>query len=557
MKGATAVAKILKVEGVPFVTGYPGGGPNSVVAQIINESKAQGIRTILPRSERGGVNIADAYARVSGKVGVVALYEGPGVENAFSGVAQANSDGSPLLVLGGQARRLNLGMSTPNNDVDSPYIFYRSVKWIERVNLAQQIPTFLRRAFTYLRTGKPGPIYLDMVFDTATEEFDDDLFDYTESIKGWKSCGDPRDVEVAVRAFLAAKNPIIYAGEGALYADATDELLEFAELVQAPVMTTLKAKGAISESHPLSIGAGGSSGGHDLWRHFVGKADLVFAIGASLSIGPGAGLSKGLTIIQSTNSEQHLNKDYRVTHAIVGDSKLVLRQMIDEAREQLGGSGRSPDTALTAEIASVKEAWLKKWMPLLTSDEIPINPYRAVWDISKALDHKTTIMTHDAGWPRDQIAPFWETPVPRGYLGWGHHSTLGFGVSALIGAKLAEPDKISAGWIGDGALGENGLEFETAVRNKIPILVLITNNSGLGHYVKDTPDHYEYFGDYAKVAEGLGGYGERVEKPDEIIPAINRAKKAMAEGQAALLDIITVSEYKMKYPKPAIGAGEG
>jgi acetolactate synthase-1/2/3 large subunit len=154
------------------------------------------------------------------------------------------------------------------------------------------------------------------------------------------------------------------------------------------------------------------------------------------------------------------------------------------------------------------------------------------------------------------MAPFWETPVPRGYLGWGHHSTLGFSVSALIGAKLAEPNKISAGWIGDGALGENGLEFETAVRNEIPILVLITNNSGLGHYVKDTPGHYEYYGDYAKIAQALGGYGERVEKPDEIIPAINRAKEAMAQGQPALLDIITASEYKMRYPKPATGAGE-
>jgi thiamine pyrophosphate-dependent acetolactate synthase large subunit-like protein len=555
MKGSTAIAKILKVEGIPFVTGYPGGGPNSIVAQTINESKAQGIRTILPRTERGGVNIADGYARVSGKVGVVALYEGPGVENAFAGVAQANSDGSPLLVLGGQTTRLNLGMNNPNNDVDAPYIFYRSVKWVERVNLARQIPTFLRRAFTYMRTGRPGPVYLDMVFDIAAEQFDDALFDYNEPVKGWKSCGDPRDVEVAVRAFLGAKNPIIYAGEGVLYAEASDELLEFAELVQAPVMTTLKAKGAIPEGHPLSIGGGGATG-HDLWRHFVGKADLVFAIGASLSVGPGARFVKGLKIIQSTVSELPINKDYRVTHAIMGDAKLVLRQMIDEAKKQLGGQGRRPNEALTAEIASVKEAWLKKWMPLLTSNETPINPYRAVWDICNALDHRTTIMTHDAGWPRDQIAPFWETPVPRGYLGWGHHSTLGFSVSALIGAKLAEPNKISAGWIGDGALGENGIDFETAVRNRIPILVLISNNSGLGHYVKDTPDHYEYYGDYAKVAEGLGGYGERVEKPDEIIPAINRAKKAMAKGQAALLDIITVSEYKMQYRKPATGAGE-
>lgn len=552
MKGSTAIAKILKIEGIPFVTGYPGGGPDSIVAQTINEARAQGLQTILARSERGCVNIVDGYARVSGKVGVVALYEGPGVENAYAGIAQAYSDGSPVLVIGGQARRGNLGMNNPNNDVDAPYIFHRAVKWIERVNLAQQIPTFMRRAFTYLKTGKPGPVYLDMVFDIATEELDDRIFDYTEPVQGWQSGGNPRDVEIAVRAMLATSQLILYAGEGVLYANATTELRELAELLQVPVMTTMKAKGAFPENHPLSLGAGGRAG-HDLWRHFIGKAKVLFAVGASLSMGPGARFPSSLKIIQSTNNEFPLNKDYHVHHAILGDARLVLQQVLDETKKQLRGQSRRSNERLKAEIAQVKDQWLTKWMPLLTSNETPINPYRAVWDLCQALDHNQTIMTHDAGWPRDQVAPFWETPVPRGYLGWGHHSTLGFSVSALIGAKLAEPEKICAGFIGDGALGENGIEFETAVRYKLPILVAITNNSGLGHYRVDTPEHYTYYGDYSKVAEGLGGYGERVEKPDDLIPAISRALKAMAKGQAALLDIITASEYDMQHPKPTIG----
>lgn len=552
MKGSTAIAKILKVEGIPFVTGYPGGGPNSIVAQTINECRAQGLQTILARSERGCVNIVDGYARVSGKIGAVALYEGPGVENAYAGIAQAYSDGTPILVIGGQAPRRNLGMNNPNNDVDAPYLFYRTVKWIERVNLAQQIPTFLRRAFTYLKTGQPGPVYLDMVYDIATEELEDSVFDYHEPVPGWKSGGNPRDVEIAVRALLAAKQPVLYAGEGVLYAEATDELRALAELLQVPVMTTMKAKGALPENHPLSVGAGGRAG-HDLWRHFIGKADLLFAIGASLSQGPGARFPPALKIIQSTISEQALNKDYRVHHAILGDAKLVLQQLLVEARKQLQGHSRPVNEPLQAEIAQVKDQWLTKWMPLLTSDEIPINPYRAVWDLCQALDHEQTIMTHDAGWPRDQVAPFWETPVPRGYLGWGHHSTLGFSVSALIGAKLAAPEKICAGFIGDGALGENGIEFETAVRYQLPILVAVTNNSGLGHYRVDTPGHYTYHGNYSKVAEGLGGYSERVETPDDLIPAIKRAQHAMAKGQAALLDIVTASEYDMRYSKPSIG----
>ncbi len=548
MRGSEAIAKILKLEGIPFVTAYPGGGPSAPVSSIINEAHAAGIRTILPRTERGGTNIADGYARVSGRVGVNALYSGPGVENAFAGVAQAYADNSPLLVFAGQARRMQLGTGAPNNDFDALFVYRNITKWAERINFAQRVPEFLRRAFTYLRTGRPNPVFLEMPYDVAMEEFDASLFHY-EVIKGWKSGGDPRDVEVAARALLAAKSPLLYAGDGVYYARGWAELRELAELVQAPVMTSLKGKGVFPEDHPLAVGGSGNTG-NEVGRHFLGQADLVFAVGASLSRGPGIRVPAGRVIIQAINDEYAVNKDYWVDHVIVGDAQLVLHQLITEVQRQTGEGGRRPNTALTEEIAQRKAAWLAKWMPLLTSDEVPINPYRAVWDLRNTIDRRAAVATHDAGWPRDQMAPFWETPVPRGYLGWGHHSTLGFSVAGSIGAKLAEPTRTVLGFVGDGAFGEGGIEFETAVRHRIPILMVISNNSGLGHYSADTPAHWQYAGDYAQIAEGMGGHGERVEEPDEIIPAIKRALHAMQSGRAALLDVVTKLEWSNQSSGP-------
>jgi len=550
MRGSEAIAKILKIEGIPFVTAYPGGGPRSPVSSIINETNAVGIRTILPRTERGGTNISDGYSRISGKVGVNALYSGPGVENAFAGVAQAYADNSPLLVLAGQATRMQMGAGSANNDFDALYVYRNITKWSERINLAQRVPEFLRRAFTYLRTGKPRPVFLEMPFDVPMEEFDNDLFKY-EVIKGWKSGGDLRDVEVAVRAIIAAKNPLIHAGEGVFYARGWNELIELAELVQAPVMASMKGKGVFPEDHPLSVGVSGQAAS-DVARHFLGKADLVFAIGASLSRGPGIRIPEGKVIIHSIIDEYAINKDYLVNHVIIGDAKLVLRQMIDEVKKQIGDGGRRPNEALTDEIARLKEEWLKKWMPLLTSNEVPINPYRAVWDLRNTIDRKNTIATHDAGWPRNQFVPFWETLTPNGYLGWGHHSTLGFSIAGSIGAKLAEPEKTVLSFTGDGAFGEGGIEFETSARHRIPILVVIPNNGGLGHYSADCPSHWKYAGDYAKIAEGMGGHGERVEKPDEIIPAIKRALKAMKSGKPALLDVISKLEWSSQATGPKI-----
>lgn len=537
VKAVDAIAKILKQEGTEFVSCFP---PNA----LINASADAGIRTILARQERVAVNIADGYTRVSTKPGVALVAGGVGIENAFPGLSQASADLVPMLLFTGQSSRRKIG-SRPIQDFDALFTLHKVTKWVERINFADRVPELMRRAYTYLRSGRPSPVVLELPRDVANEELDDDLFDY-KPVKGWKTAGDPHDIKVAVRALLSAKNPLVYAGEGVFYAQAWNELKEFAELIQAPVMTTLKGKSVFSENHPLSVRNGGRTGGKPA-AHFLRKADLVFAIGASLTRGLsnaviGAPIPKGKVIIQSTIDEQDINKDYRVDLAIIGDAKLVLRQMTEEAQKNLTSRPRQKQDELIEEIRSVKEEWLVEWMPKLTSDEVPINPYRFVWDLMHTVDRHNTIVTHDSGCPRDHMAAFYEAIIPRGYLGWGHHSTLGYSLGGSMGAKLAEPDKMVVNVMGDGAFGMVGMDFETAVREKIPIMTIVLNNCGLGTYFKATPSTSKLSGDYAKIGEALGGYNERIEEPDEIAPAINRAEKSLRAGRAALLEIMTKVE---------------
>jgi len=535
VKASEAIVKILKMEGVKFVSCFP---PNA----LINASAEAGVRTILTRQERVAVNMADGYTRVSLQPGVALVAGGVGIENAFSGLSQAFADLVPMLLFTDQSPRRRLG-SRPTQDFDALFTLHKVTKWVERINFADRVPELMRRAFTYLRSGRPSPVVLELPVDVANEKFEDEWFDY-RPVKGWRSAGDPHDIKAAARALLAAKNPLIHAGEGVFYAGAWDELREFAELVQVPVMTTLKAKSIFPEDHPLSVGHGGRSGGKPA-AHFLRKADLIFSIGASLTRGPsnlliGAPIPKGKIIVQSTIDEFDINKDYTAEHVIVGDARLILRQLIEEAKEQ--GVKSSTREHLVEEIRSVKEEWLKEWMPKLTSNEVPINPYRVVWDLMQAVDRKSTIVTHDAGCPRDHMAPFYEAITPRGYLGWGHHSTLGYSLGGAMGAKLAQPNKMVVNVMGDGAFGMVGMDFETAVREKIPIVTIVLNNSGMGTYFKDTPTTSTLSGSYANVAEALGGYSERIENPDEITPAIRRAQKSLESGKAALLEVITKVE---------------
>ena len=240
---------------------------------------------------------------------------------------------------------------------------------------------------------------------------------------------------------LAAKNPILWAGQGVHYAEAGDLLAALAELLPAPVVTTNPGKSAIPDSHPLSLGASTRSRSK-MFTDYMAKADVVCAIGSSLtrtSFGPA--VPPGKSIIHSTNDPSDINKEYSVSHSLVGDAALVVEAMIAEVGRQKGGGGANALKSLKEDIASAKKAWQAEWAKHLDSNEIPLNQYRVIREMMGTLDRDNVIMTHNSGSPREQLLPFWETTKAGSYMGWGKSTQLGYGLGITMGAKLAEPEE--------------------------------------------------------------------------------------------------------------------
>ena len=539
MNGDRAIAKILRAEGVEWLTAFP-------MNSLLDEAAREGIRPIICRQERAGVNIADGFSRTTnGKTfGVFVMQVGPGAENAFGGVAQAYADSIPLLVLpGGQSRER---ASTHPNFEAAPN--YQGItKWAAEVNMAGRIPEFMHMAFSQLRHGRPGPVLVEIPADVGAEEFPGDTVDY-EPVKAFRSAADADDVRDLVEAVLAASCPLVSAGHGVMWAEATAELVEFAELTKIPVMTTLAGKSGFPENHAFALGAAGNTG-PQMIHHFLGKTDFVLGIGTSFSqTNFGAPIPEGVTLGLATNHAEEVGKDCRVRCGAIGDARLVLRQMIEEVKRQTSAQGRPDAAGVAAEIATVKKAFLDEWGPRLHSDEIPINPYRVVTELARAVDVGNTIITHDSGYPRNQMVPFWESVAPRSYIGWGKSTQLGYGLGLAMGAKLAAPDKTVVNVMGDAAFGMAGLDIETAVRASIPIMTVVLNNGVMTAYSSYLPYIAEQFeanrlgGEYAKIGEALGAYAERVESPDELVAAFRRGMTANDEGRPALIEVMVKEE---------------
>jgi len=544
MNADDVIAKILKAEGVEWVAAFPN---NSLIDAVVKE----GIRPIISRHERTGVNIADGFSRVKNgsTYGVFIMQVGPGAENAYGGVAQAYADSIPILLIpGGQERSLT---ETPPNfeAVEN----YRGItKWAGNINMASRVPEFMHMAYSQLRYGRPGPVLIEVPVDVQQEDFPGS-FDY-EPVAKLTSTADGDDVRNLVETTLAATCPVINAGHGVHWAEATDELLEFAELTNIPVMTTLAGKSAFPENHPLALGAGGYSV-TNMVHHFLSKTDFVLGIGTSFSNNKfNAPMPDGVTLGQITNCAEDLGKNRNVRCGAIGDAKLVLRQMILEAKSQLGEGGRPDKAGVAAEIAKVKASFLAQWASKLHSDEVPINPYRVITELSKAVDVANTIITHDSGYPRDQLVPFWESVTPRGYLGWGKSTQLGYGLGLALGAKLAAPEKQVINVMGDASFGMAGMDVETGARAGIPIMTVVLNNGVMTNYSNYMPLATEKYalnrlsGDYLKVGEALGAHSERVETPDELAPAFRRAAEANTRGETALVEVMVKEEATSNRP---------
>ena len=384
--------------------------------------------------------------------------------------------------------------------------------------------------------------------DVAEAEVDDAIPASYRPVRPVVAAPNPDDVQRAARALLDARHPVLLAGQGVLYAGAGGELMTLAELLGVPVATTMAGKSAFPERHPLSLGSV-SGVMNEAARHFVQQADLVCGIGSSFTKHiMSMPIPTGATVVQLTNNPRDIAKDYDVDVAAVGDAKLALGGLTEACRDLMGGNPSTRNGATAAEIERLQRAWLSDWMPKLTSETKPINPYRVIWEFMQRVDPDEAIVTHDSGSPRDQIMPFYQAGGPRTYLGWGKSHGLGTGLGLSIGAKLAAPEKFVVNYMGDAAFGMTGLDIETAVRCKIPILTILLNNSSMAIEARHLPlSHAKYRtrdigGDYADMAAAMGAWAERVEEPDDVGPALERARRATEDGRTALLEFITSEE---------------
>ncbi len=539
MNGYEVMAQALKAEGVEFMVAFP-------AQRLIDVAAIAGIRPIICRQERAGVNMADGFSRVNNgrKIGVFSMQQGPGAENAFGGVAQAYADSVPILVLPGGEPHGRRGIHPTFDAVPN----YRGItKWGAVIHRPEDIAIMARRAYAQLKHGRLAPVMLEMPGDVMGVEVPAGADKYTP-VPRFTSAASAEDVRDLVTALLKAKDPIICAGAGIFYAEATDELIEFAELTNIPVMTSHAGKSAFPETHPLALGVGAIS--RTLMVHrFLQTTDFVLGVGTSFTRNTfTAAMPNNVVMAQVTNCAEDINKDYNVAYGAIGDAKLVLRQMIEEVKSQLGANGRGDVNNAVDRISQLKEEWLGQWEPHFTSNEVPISPYRVIRELQLAVDVDNTIITHDSGYPREQLVPFWQPTKPHGYLGWGKSTQLGYGLGLAMGAKLAAPERQVINVMGDAAFGMAGLDLETAGRAGIAILTIVLNNGVMTHYHEHMPYATEHWqlnqlgGNYSAVAEGLGVFAQRVNAPDQLAGAIRKAIATNQEGKPTLIEVMTKEE---------------
>ena len=533
---ATGIARILKQEGVEWVSTFP-------VCHVNNALGQEGIPMVMMRDDRYAVALADAFSRINaGSKNGVCTFQGgvnaAGLQVAYAGMAQAYEDGSPVLCI---TDGVPIG-ATENSQFDVTSSLKSVSKWYGYVDKPERLPEFMRRAFTMLRTGRPGPVVL--AIPDAGGLYDETADPYVP-IKGWKSAPDPEDVAKAIELLLSARNPLIYAGEGVIYAGASAELTSFAELANTPVISTLKAKGAFPENNPLFVGVRG-----DQVDEYLAKSDLILAIGSSLSPGRfshGIPDAANKTIIHCTVDELHVNKTYATAVALIGDARFAIQALDKELSDKTSGNGRAPGS-VAAEVKSSRDSAMVQYREAMASTDKPINPYRVYAGLMEVLDPLNSFVTHESGNTRDQLSTVYDTLIPRGFLGWGNVSSLGFSLAATIAAKISFPQKYCVAVTGEAGLGYMMGNLEVPLRQKMGITVVHVSNGGFAGYGPGfwgdghDPFTHKVLGndevDMSQVIGALGYHTERVTEPSEVGPALKRAMAANDANQPAYIEFI-------------------
>ncbi|MHB8470508.1 MAG: biosynthetic-type acetolactate synthase large subunit [Gaiellaceae bacterium] len=536
MNGADAILRSLEAEGVDVVFGLPGG---AILPLYDALARGTTVRHVLARHEQGAGHMAEGYARASGRVGVAIATSGPGATNLVTPIADAWMDSTPLVCITGQVRT-NLIGTDAFQECDITGITIPIVKHSWLVQDVEELPAVLKAAFHVARTGRCGPVLVDVPRDVQEAELD---FSYPEGIAlpGWKPPrrGHPRQIAASARAVAAAERPILYVGGGVLNAGATAELLALAERAQLPVVTTLMAKSAFPESHPLHAGWPGMHG--PKWSNWaLNKADLIVAAGARFDdrvTGRVSAFAPGATIVHLDVDAAEISKIRKADIPVVGPLKPVLAELGElVARDAVLGR----TDAWLAQIAEWREQFPLRYRE---TGEL-LKPQRVLESLQELTAGRDDVVwTTGVGQHQMWAMQYLECDRPRTFITSGGLGTMGYGIPAAVGAKAARPEATVVCIDGDGCFQMTCQELATAVLEDLPIVVVIVNNGYLG-MVRQWQDMFfdERFSqialtqtlpNYAALAEAYGALGFTAENAEELDDAL---AAALASGRTAVVD---------------------
>ena len=534
LSGSQMVIEALRKENVSVVFGYPGGAIMNVYDEVYKQNY---FKHILTRHEQAALHAADGYARATGEVGVAFVTSGPGFTNAVTGLATAYMDSIPMVVISGQVPISMIGTDA-FQEIDAVGISRPCVKHNYLVKDVKDLPRILKEAFYIARSGRPGPVHVDIPKDVTAQI---GHFAYPSEIKmqTYKPTykGNPRQIKKAIEAIVAAKRPVLYIGGGAINSNASEEVREFAKICGIPAVETLMARGVMGDENPLLLGMLGMHGCYSA-NMAMSEADLMIAFGPRFDdrvTGKLSEFAKHAKIIHVDIDPSSIGKIVPIDYPIVGDLKNVVEAMIPLAKEQIDENKYKPWRDLLKRYNEIH--------PLKYEDSNEIlKPQWAIERVGQLLGDKAIICT-DVGQHQMWAAQFYPFSYPRQWLSSGGLGTMGYGLPAAIGAKVAKPEKTVINFTGDGSILMNIQELMTAVENKVAVVNIILNNQFLGmvrqwqtffYNKRYSSTDLSVQPDFVKLVESFGGRGFRVKTKDEFDKAL---KEAVESNTVCMIDV--------------------
>ncbi|WP_279128748.1 acetolactate synthase large subunit [Helicobacter winghamensis] len=534
LNGSEMVMHALKNEDVKVVFGYPGGAALNLYDEIYKQNFFE---HILTRHEQAAVHAADGYARASGKVGVAIVTSGPGFTNTITGIATAYMDSIPLVIISGQVPTSLIGTDA-FQEIDAVGISRPCTKHNYLVKSIEELPRILKEAFYIARSGRPGPVHIDLPKDISATIGE---FDYPNEIKlqTYKPTykGNLRQIKKAAEAIKSAKKPLLYLGGGAIASESAETIKELCETTQIPAIETLMARGILSHNHPNLLGMVGMHGSY-VANMAMSEADLLIALGARFDdrvTGKLSEFAKYAQIIHIDIDPSSISKIVNANYPIVGNIKSVLEELLPLLRE-----GYNPKTTLSWREQLER---YRKLHPLSYQDSItPLKPQWVLEKLGEMLGDSALIST-DVGQHQMWTAQFYPFSKPRQFITSGGLGTMGFGLPAAMGAKKAFPDKISINISGDGSILMNIQELMTCSVYKIPVVNIVLNNNYLGmvrqwqtffYENRYSETNLEQQPDFVKLVESFGGYGKVCYTKDDFTNAL---QEAIVSNKPSFLDV--------------------